>query len=110
DKAVINVSAGGGLLPSVMGRHRERLLAEEGADEETVGLRRQPHRQPLLELLPRAARAGALHERLDAARAELRAQVRARRPRARRRPRPPQDQAPAVRAAPPERVPGLPVA
>jgi hypothetical protein len=40
DKAVINVSAGGGLLPSVMGRHRERLLAEEGADEETAGLRR----------------------------------------------------------------------
>ena len=40
DKAVINVSAGGGLLPSVVGRHRERLLAEEGADEETAGLRR----------------------------------------------------------------------
>jgi hypothetical protein len=39
DKAVINVSAGGGLLPSVVGRHRERLLAEEGADEETAGLR-----------------------------------------------------------------------
>jgi glutathionylspermidine synthase len=29
DQAVINVSAGGGLLPSVMGRHRQRLLAEE---------------------------------------------------------------------------------
>jgi glutathionylspermidine synthase len=29
DRAVINVSAGGGLLPSVMGRHRQRLLAEE---------------------------------------------------------------------------------
>jgi hypothetical protein len=40
DQAVINVSAGGGLLPSVVGRHRERLLAEEGADEETAGLRR----------------------------------------------------------------------
>lgn len=40
DQAVINVSAGGGLLPSVMGRHRERLLAEEGADEETAWLRR----------------------------------------------------------------------
>jgi glutathionylspermidine synthase len=41
DQAVINVSAGGGLLPSVMGRHRERLLAEEeeGADE-TARLRR----------------------------------------------------------------------
>ena len=39
-QAVINVSAGGGLLPSVVGRHRERLLAEEGADEETAGLRR----------------------------------------------------------------------
>jgi glutathionylspermidine synthase len=40
DQAVINVSAGGGLLPSVMGRHRERLLAEEGADDETARLRR----------------------------------------------------------------------
>jgi uncharacterized circularly permuted ATP-grasp superfamily protein len=29
DQAVINVSAGGGLLPSVVGRHRRRLLAEE---------------------------------------------------------------------------------
>ena len=29
DQAVINVSAGGGLLPSVVGRHSERLLAEE---------------------------------------------------------------------------------
>jgi hypothetical protein len=36
---VINVSAGGGLLPSVMGRHRQRLLAEEEAeDEETARL------------------------------------------------------------------------
>jgi hypothetical protein len=40
DQAVINVSAGGGLLPSVVGRHRERLLAEEGADDETAWLRR----------------------------------------------------------------------
>jgi uncharacterized circularly permuted ATP-grasp superfamily protein len=40
DQAVINVSAGGGLLPSVMGRHRERLLAEEGSDDETARLRR----------------------------------------------------------------------
>ena len=40
DRAVINVSAGGGLLPSVVGRHRERLLAEEGADDETAWLRR----------------------------------------------------------------------
>ncbi len=29
DRAVINVSDGGGLLPSVVGRHRRRLLAEE---------------------------------------------------------------------------------
>jgi glutathionylspermidine synthase len=29
DRAVINVSAGGGLLPSVVGRHKRRLLAEE---------------------------------------------------------------------------------
>ena len=41
DRAVINVSAGGGLLPSVMGRHRERLLAEEERpDDETAWLRR----------------------------------------------------------------------
>jgi hypothetical protein len=41
DQAVINVSAGGGLLPSVMGRHRQRLLAEEEtADDETAWLRR----------------------------------------------------------------------
>jgi glutathionylspermidine synthase len=42
DRAVINVSAGGGLLPSVMGRHRRRLLAEEeeSTDEETARLRR----------------------------------------------------------------------
>jgi glutathionylspermidine synthase len=41
DQAVINVSAGGGLLPSVLGRHRERLLAEEErADDETAWLRR----------------------------------------------------------------------
>jgi hypothetical protein len=39
DQAVINVSAGGGLLPSVMGRHREPLLMED-ADEETARLRR----------------------------------------------------------------------
>jgi hypothetical protein len=30
DRAVVNVSAGGGLLPSVVGRHRRRLMAEEG--------------------------------------------------------------------------------
>jgi glutathionylspermidine synthase len=40
DQAVINVSAGGGLLPSVVGRHREPLLAEESADDETAWLRR----------------------------------------------------------------------
>jgi hypothetical protein len=32
DRAVINVSAGGGLLPSVVGRHKRRLLAEEDVD------------------------------------------------------------------------------
>ncbi len=36
DRAVINVSAGGGLLPSVVGRHKRRLLAEEVADEEVA--------------------------------------------------------------------------
>jgi hypothetical protein len=41
DQAVINVSAGGGLLPSVVGRHREKLLAEEERpDDETARLRR----------------------------------------------------------------------
>jgi hypothetical protein len=34
DQAVINVSAGGGLLPSVVGRHKRRLLAEEGAPDD----------------------------------------------------------------------------
>jgi glutathionylspermidine synthase len=33
DRAVINVSAGGGLLPSVVGRHRQRLLAEDDEEE-----------------------------------------------------------------------------
>ncbi len=38
DRAVINVSAGGGLLPSVVGRHKRRLLAEEAEEsEETHG-------------------------------------------------------------------------
>jgi len=34
DRAVINVSAGGGLLPSVIGRHKRRLLAEDHEEEE----------------------------------------------------------------------------
>jgi uncharacterized circularly permuted ATP-grasp superfamily protein len=34
DRAVINVSAGGGLLPSVVGRHRRRLLADQEGDED----------------------------------------------------------------------------
>jgi hypothetical protein len=33
DRAVINVSAGGGLLPSVVGRHKRRLLAEEEGED-----------------------------------------------------------------------------
>jgi hypothetical protein len=33
DRAVINVSAGGGLLPSVVGRHKRRLLAEDDPEE-----------------------------------------------------------------------------
>ncbi len=33
DRAVINVSAGGGLLPSVIGRHKRRLLAEDEEEE-----------------------------------------------------------------------------
>ena len=36
DQAVINVSAGGGLLPSVVGRHKRRLLAEEDEHEEVA--------------------------------------------------------------------------
>jgi hypothetical protein len=39
DQAVINVSAGGGLLPSVVGRHKRRLLAEEEGDAESEELR-----------------------------------------------------------------------
>jgi uncharacterized circularly permuted ATP-grasp superfamily protein len=42
DRAVINVSAGGGLLPSVVGRHRRRLLAEEDGDSEEA-----IHEQPV---------------------------------------------------------------
>ncbi|HEY6638068.1 MAG TPA: glutathionylspermidine synthase family protein [Solirubrobacterales bacterium] len=38
DRAVINVSAGGGLLPSVVGRHRRGLLADAEGDE---GLREE---------------------------------------------------------------------
>jgi hypothetical protein len=38
DRAVINVSAGGGLLPSVVGRHKQRLLAEEGGEREEEGV------------------------------------------------------------------------
>jgi hypothetical protein len=34
DRAVINVSHGGGLLPSVVGRHRRPLLAEEDRSAE----------------------------------------------------------------------------
>ena len=34
DRAVINVSAGGGLLPSVVGRHKQRLLAEDDVAEQ----------------------------------------------------------------------------
>ena len=35
DRAVINVSAGGGLLPSVVGRHKRRLLAEDEVGDQT---------------------------------------------------------------------------
>ena len=34
DRAVINVSAGGGLLPSVVGRHKRGLLADREGDED----------------------------------------------------------------------------
>jgi len=33
DQAVVNVTAGGGLLPSVVGRHKQRLLAEQDQEE-----------------------------------------------------------------------------
>jgi hypothetical protein len=33
DQAVINVTAGGGILPTVIGRHRRRLLLEDEADQ-----------------------------------------------------------------------------
>ena len=42
DRAVINVSAGGGLLPSVIGRHKRRLLAEEDDEEQEVLHGREP--------------------------------------------------------------------
>ena len=37
DQAVINVSAGGGLLPSVIGRHKRRLLTEDDEEEMAHG-------------------------------------------------------------------------
>jgi glutathionylspermidine synthase len=37
DRAVINVSAGGGLLPSVVGRHKRRLLADQEGEENLGG-------------------------------------------------------------------------
>ena len=33
DQAVINVAAGGGILPSVVGRHRRKLLLEEDGED-----------------------------------------------------------------------------
>jgi uncharacterized circularly permuted ATP-grasp superfamily protein len=33
DRAVINVTAGGGILPTVIGRHRRRLLLEDDAEQ-----------------------------------------------------------------------------
>ena len=36
DRAVINVSAGGGLLPSVVGRHKRPLMVEEAGAEEEI--------------------------------------------------------------------------
>ena len=36
DQAVVNVSAGGGLLPSVVGRHKQKLLAEEAEEAEVA--------------------------------------------------------------------------
>jgi hypothetical protein len=36
DRAVVNVTAGGGLLPSVVGRHKRKLLAEEETDREEL--------------------------------------------------------------------------
>jgi hypothetical protein len=36
DRAVINVSAGGGLLPSVVGRHRGRLVTDQEGDEDRL--------------------------------------------------------------------------
>ena len=43
DQAVINVAAGGGILPSVVGRHKRKLLLEE--DEEDVPARVTPGRE-----------------------------------------------------------------
>ena len=36
DQAVMNLSAGSGLLPSVVGRHKRRRLAEEDDHEEVA--------------------------------------------------------------------------
>jgi Glutathionylspermidine synthase preATP-grasp len=36
DRAVVNVTAGGGLLPSVVGRHKRKLLAEDDMEREEL--------------------------------------------------------------------------
>jgi glutathionylspermidine synthase len=46
DRAVINVSAGGGLLPSVVGRHKRRLLVEEETDVGEGGGEEMRHGAP----------------------------------------------------------------
>jgi hypothetical protein len=48
DQAVINVSAGGGLLPCVVGRHKRRLLVEE-AGEQPAGDPIAPGRESSME-------------------------------------------------------------
>jgi hypothetical protein len=42
DRAVINVSAGGGLLPSVVGRHKRPLMVEEAGDETEARIAADP--------------------------------------------------------------------
>ena len=44
DQAVINVSAGGGLLPSVVGRHKQPLMAEESPATADAGARERHDR------------------------------------------------------------------
>ena len=116
DRAVINVSAGGGLLPSVVGRHKRRLLAEEAEDGRRPHDARHVSRCAAATTSTRTRSASRTTSTCCASSSTSRAagcrwrprsrrKYRARRPPPRRRARAVEGQAAPVRAAPPERLP-----